>query len=145
MTINNEFNDLPFAPVLADPGDTDDDGAFSLSWSIPYDDGQVVSYLIQVSNTSGFGVILDSATPTTNSESVAGLPNGTYYFRVRALDDDGEYGYWSNTESILVAIPPGTTTPPPPPPPIPGFPLAAIVVGAGSALALTVVLRRRKK
>ena len=36
---------------------------------------------------------------------MSNLGNGTYYFRVRAWDEDhGLYSYWSNTESITVLV-----------------------------------------
>ncbi|MBS3793839.1 MAG: hypothetical protein KGY80_03030 [Candidatus Thorarchaeota archaeon] len=38
------------------------------------------------------------------------LENGTYYFRVRAVDSFGVSGAWSNVENITVSIPSTTTT-----------------------------------
>jgi hypothetical protein len=144
VDIDYDYNDLPSTPALTDPGTTDTDGDITVSWSACTDDGGAPTYLLQMSDSSGFTTILDSWTPTTTSQAVTGLTNDTYYFRVRAVDDDGEYGAWSNTEDIVVAIPPTPTTPTPTPtPPIPGFPLVAVIIGASSALATILVLRRR--
>ena len=136
LSIDYTYNELAYPPLLDDPGVTDDDGAFSLSWSKPTDDGLIVSYLIQMSNSNSFAYIIEQATPTDTSESVAGLPNGTYYFRVCALDNDGEYGYWSNTESITVAIPPATTTSPPPLPPD----LTPLIIGLAVVVIVLVIV-----
>ncbi len=145
VDIDYEYNDLPTAPVLTDPGTTDTDGAFTASWSVSTDaSGSVASYQLQIDTSNTFSSPA-SHVETTTSHAFTGLTNDTYYLRVRALDDDGEYGDWSSTESITVAIPPTTTTPttPPPPPPIPGFPVATIIIGISSALAMILVLRRR--
>lgn len=143
LNIDYAYNDLPTAPVLTDPGASDNDGAFDVTWTASTDDGGIDNYLLQMSGSATFAVILNAWTPTTTTQSISGLTNGTYYFRVRAIDNDGESGPWSNDEAITVAIPP--STPPTPPPPIPGFPIEAIAIGAIVALGIGVMLRRRKR
>ncbi len=137
ITIDYEYNDIPSTPVLTDPGITDDDGNFDVTWSASTDDGTIDHYVLQMSDSSGFSIILDSWTPTGTSQPITGLSNNTYYFRVRAVDDDGASSPWSSIESIEVAFPP-------PPPPIPGFPAAAIAIGVVIGLGGGIVLRRRK-
>ncbi|MFX1405021.1 MAG: hypothetical protein ACFE9D_11240, partial [Promethearchaeota archaeon] len=65
--------------------------------------------------------------------------SGIFYFRVRAIDNDGALGPWSNVEDITI------TGGLPPPPPIPGFPVAAIALGTIIALSGGILYRRRKR
>jgi len=140
ITINYEYNDPPTAPILNDPGDTDDDGAFDVNWTASTDpDGTIDHYQLQMSTDSSFSTVIQEWTPSGTSQSVLGLSDGTYYFRVRAFDNDGEPSPWSNVESITVQT--GTITLPPP---IPGFPIEAILVGAALSVALILTIRRRK-
>ncbi|MFX0167963.1 MAG: fibronectin type III domain-containing protein [Candidatus Hodarchaeota archaeon] len=135
VNIIYEYNDLPTAPVLTDPGDSDDDGAFDVSWSTSTDDGSIDHYELQVSDSATFTTILDTWTPTSTTQAISGFTDGTYHFRVRAVDDDGEAGPWSNDEAITVTLPL---------PPIPGFPIEAIALGAIIAVGLGLITRRRK-
>ena len=64
--------------------------------------------------------------------------SGDFFFRIRAVNDDGARGPWSNVEDI-------TITGGLPQPPIPGFPIEAIALGAIGALTLGVLYRRRKR
>jgi hypothetical protein len=99
------YNHLPDIPVLTDPGTFDDDGVFLLNWTESHDeDGYVDHYEVQMDDTGTFSVLLDSWTVTTNETWVNIINNGTYYFRVKALDDHGEYAGFSNVVSIEVGI-----------------------------------------
>jgi hypothetical protein len=142
ITIDYEYNDVPSTPVLNDPGTTDTDGNFTVSWSASTDDGYIDHYVLQMSSSAAFTTILNSWTPTGTSHAITGLSNGTYHYRVRAVDDDGVSSPWSNDEAIEVAIQPPTT---PTPPPIPGFPAAAIVIGLLIGLSGILLLRRRRR
>ena len=135
--IDYEFNDLPTAPVLTDPGTSDDDGIFSVSWTASTDDGSIDHYVLQMSDSVAFTTILNTWTPTTTSVDVTVTVSGTYHFRVCAIDDDGEAGPWSNDESIDATVPLL--------PPIPGFPIEAIALGAILAVGLGLISRRRKR
>jgi hypothetical protein len=133
----------PSAPVLTDPGDTSTTGNFTVSWSASTDiDGTISHYQLQISTSAGFTTIQQEWNITTTSYAVSGLTDGTYYFRVRAFDNDDASSVWSNSESITVEISTPTT---PPPPPIPGFPIEAIALGAIGALSFGVLYRRRKR
>jgi hypothetical protein len=147
LSITYEYNDPPSPPTLTDPGTTDTDGDFTVSWTVSTDpSGYVVNYELEMSDSNAFTTILDTWTPTSTSQAVSGLSNGTYYFRVHAIDDDSAISDWSNIEDIEVAIPPTTTTPTTTsPPPIPGFPWAALLLGLVAALGTLVVTRRRKR
>jgi hypothetical protein len=100
------FNHLPDIPVLTDPGTFDDDGIFLLNWTESTDeDGYVDHYEVQMDDTGTFSVLLDSWSVASNETWVNLFSNGTYYFRVKALDDHGEYAGFSNIVSIEVGIP----------------------------------------
>src|SRR5467141_4034091 len=85
----------PPAPVLLQPGAA---AALvqpiTLAWSAVVDPGGPIgSYTWQVSPTSTFGVIIasgftnasgDASIPTRTQDKVSGLPNGTYFWRVKA-------------------------------------------------------------
>ena len=92
-------------PVLYDPGDVDTDGAFIVDCSDATSElGEVTRYEFQYS----LSPIFTSPTTKIRTESrlvLSNLGNGTYYFRVRAWDDDnGLHSFWSNTESITVLV-----------------------------------------
>jgi len=147
ITITYEYNDPPPAPVLDDPGDTDADGAFTVNWTASTDpDGTVVKYQLQMSTDSSFATISDEWNVTGTSHDITGLSDGTYYFRVRAIDNDGRPSSWSNMESITVSISTTTTTTTTitPPPPIPGFPALSIAIGATASIVLVLALRRKR-
>jgi hypothetical protein len=145
VTIDYQFNEPPSTPTLNDPGTTDTDGSFPVSWSASTDDSAVDHYELQMSQSNIFTTIADTWNPTGTSQPVTILTNGTYFFRVRAIDDDGLNGSWSNIHDIEVAIPPTTTTPTPTPPPIPGFPLEAIVIAVIAAFGLGILHRRKRQ
>jgi hypothetical protein len=88
-----------------------------------------------MSNTSGFTQILGTWNVTALTRGFILLTDGTYYFRVRAIDNFGLASAWSTVQSIQIAI----ATPI-----IPGFPLAAILVGLALVLAPTIIYRRRR-
>jgi hypothetical protein len=100
------FNQKPDIPVLNDPGTLDDDGIFLLNWTESTDnDGYVDHYEVQMDDTGTFSVLLDHWSVPINETWVNVIDNGTYYFRVKALDDHGEYAGFSNVVSIEVGIP----------------------------------------
>ncbi len=126
----------PSTPILTDPGDTSTTGNFSVSWSTSTDvDGTVTHYQLQMSTSPGFSSILQEWNSTSTSQGLTELTNATYYFRVRAIDNEESPSNWSNIESITVAIPP-STTPPPTPPPINWILVGAIASGVGIAVVV---------
>jgi hypothetical protein len=133
----DETNPGPNVPSLTDPGTTDNDGIFSVTWATALDArGKPIDhYQLQMSNTSGFTQILGTWNVTALTRGFILLTDGTYYFRVRAIDNFGLASAWSTVQSIQIAI----ATPI-----IPGFPLAAILVGLALVLAPTIIYRRRR-
>ncbi|MHA2313883.1 MAG: Loki-CTERM sorting domain-containing protein [Candidatus Hermodarchaeia archaeon] len=140
ITIAYTHTQPPTAPVLDDPGVTLPAGDIVITWAASTDpDGTVASYELQSSNTVGFSTILATYPTTMTTHTVSAPTSGDFFFRVRAIDDDGARGPWSNVEDITIT---GGT---PPPPPIPGFPIEAIALGAIFALTFGVLYRRRKR
>ncbi|MFX0168523.1 MAG: Loki-CTERM sorting domain-containing protein [Candidatus Hodarchaeota archaeon] len=130
----------PSAPTLNDPGTTIQSFIVPLSWSAATDtDGIIDHYEYQASTDAGFSIIGQTDTTTTTNGSFVFLVNGTYYFRVRAIDNNSLAGPWSNVEDVVVAIPPITW------PNIPGFPIEAIALGLLLSLGAIFVVRRRKQ
>jgi hypothetical protein len=108
----NVANQIPTAPSLNDPGTTDDDGAINLNWTAGTDpDGFIVRYEVEMSNTSGFAVVFGRWNASLTEKDISGLSNGTYYFRVRSVDDHEAKSIWSNIESISVEIPVDLSSP----------------------------------
>ncbi len=130
----------PSAPVLADPGATITGFQVPLNWTAATDsDGVISEYEVQASADAGFAIIGQSASVTTLSHTFIFLTNDTYYFRVRAIDNNTLAGPWSNVVSTYIEFPPITI------PGIPGFPIEAIVLGLILSLGAIFVLRQRKQ
>jgi hypothetical protein len=101
----NGINYFPSTPGLQDPGTTDDDGVFLLNWTASSDpDGYIDHYDIQISDNSWFTNILDQVTAFTDERVITVFDNDTYYFRVRAVDDNGTEGFWCFPQWINVVI-----------------------------------------
>ena len=65
-------------------------------------EGGIVSYILQVSDSSDFAEVLDELYPSSSSYYLTNLATGMRYFRVQSLDDDGIHSEWSNTVSTEV-------------------------------------------
>ncbi|MFW9793023.1 MAG: hypothetical protein ACFFEE_01875 [Candidatus Thorarchaeota archaeon] len=104
----NGINYFPETPMLYDPGTTDNDGVFLLNWTVSVDaDGSIDHYEIHVSNHSQFATTLDIISVDTDYHTMTVFEDDNYYFRVRAVDDDGAVGFWSFQQWINVVIIPG--------------------------------------
>jgi hypothetical protein len=98
----------PPAPPLVSPAN----GAqvtvpFTISWSTVSDPNGIVAYNWQISSSSSFSPIVDqnSVSSPTTQDTVSGLPNGTYYWRVDAVagpQTNEVTGAWSTTRSFTV-------------------------------------------
>ena len=99
----------PAAPALLAPA-TDASSPVAFDWS---DVSGASSYTIQVDEISAFGAPLILSTSTTASSLTTALPNGNWFWRVRAVNSEGTPGAWSEVRAIAV----GVTTPPPEPVP----------------------------
>ena len=89
----------PSTPILDNPGTTDADGSYRITWSYHTD---ATYYNLQEDTSSSF---LSPTTYTTSvdAKSFTGKGNGDYYYRVQACNGFG-CSDWSNTESITVSL-----------------------------------------
>lgn len=93
----------PDPPVLSDIPDPNGNNSYTVSWSPISVDGAVV-YVLQESTDAGFSNVTQEWQTTTASQLVEkGSTYGTFYYRVRADDDDcwGQ-GSWSGVKSVQV-------------------------------------------
>ena len=79
---------------------------FRISWSAVSDPAGVVAYNWQVSRTTAFTgtsiVIQNSTGGTRTNAPVSGLANGTYFWRVQAVNGNNVQGAWSAVRSFNV-------------------------------------------
>src|ERR1041385_8545162 len=116
----------PPAPILVAPGD----GAsliqpITLDWNpVSAQGGPIGSYTWQVGTTSGFAIVIasgftnmdsDPSIPTRTADKVSGLPNGTYFWRVKCTQlgpNGGIDSPWSTVRSFTVTGPGPAPAPP---------------------------------
>ncbi|MFW9923065.1 MAG: hypothetical protein ACFFDW_07220, partial [Candidatus Thorarchaeota archaeon] len=104
LNIDFEYNGQPTTPTIEDLGDNKFTGMFSVKWNEATDDVQVAHYELQVSESLSFTTITKEWAPTQTSQFVFGLGKGDFYFRVRAVDDEGLAGNWSPVKSTSVTL-----------------------------------------
>jgi len=94
----------PPAPSAVSPAD----GAgvtepFTISWTAVSDPTGIIGYNWQVSSSSTFtSVLLQNSTNGATQASVSGLADGTYFWRVQAVNGAFEQGTWSQPRSFTV-------------------------------------------
>jgi hypothetical protein len=69
------------------------------------------SYEIQIDNNSNFSSIEDTRVIVDHKYTSRYLVNGTYYWRVRGINVDGELGNWSAVRYVKINAPVDTTAP----------------------------------
>ncbi len=130
----------PTTPILDEVREPDINGQVELSWSECTDhDGVVDYYQVQMSSRESFSAILGEWEIDGLNHDITGLSAGTFFFRVRAVDNNGLYGRWSNIDGTTVV--PGNEFPFL----IPGFPWEAILLSLVLALIPTLIIRRRRR
>jgi len=138
ITIDYEFNFAPTEPDLTDPGDTNFLGSVKLKWNESTDaDGTIDHYDVEVSDSSSFTTIVKNYTTTKTSQGIYPLKPGTYYFRVRAVDDEGAVSDWSTADIEVTFNLLG--------PMWLGIIGGGLVVLIALIVIITVVVRRKKK
>jgi hypothetical protein len=76
---------------------------FGISWSSVSDPAGIVAYNWQVSSSSSFSpVVLQDSTSGQTQATVSGLANGTYFWRVQAVNGSFVQGAWSTPRSFTV-------------------------------------------
>ena len=94
----------PPAPSAVSPTD----GAsvtepFIISWTAVSDPTGIIAYNWQVSSSSAFtSVLLQNSTNGATQDSVSGLADGTYFWRVQAVNGAFEQGAWSQPRSVTI-------------------------------------------
>ena len=91
----------PSTPTLSDPGTTDTDGNYTVSWSSV---SGATSYTLEEDASGSFGSPTVVYSGSGTSKYITGRSDGTYYYRVNACNACGCSG-WSNVEDIEVSIP----------------------------------------
>jgi hypothetical protein len=68
----------------------------TISWSAVTDPAGIIAYNWQVSASSTFGVVIaQNSTMGPTQDTVSGLANGTYFWRVQAVNGSFVQGTWS--------------------------------------------------
>jgi len=99
------LNQPPTEPTLLNPGTIIEDSIFFVNWTAGTDlENAIDHYELQMSNSSGFSVILNQWSVSALAHEVTVLTDGTYYFRVKTVDDHGALSSWSNIESIIIDL-----------------------------------------
>jgi hypothetical protein len=96
---------VPLAPNPVSPANGGSlQEPFTIAWSAVSDPSGIIGYNWQVSPSSGFTTIVlqDSTNPDVTSDTVSGLSNGTYFWRVQAVNGAFEQGAWSQARSFTV-------------------------------------------
>ncbi|OGH59977.1 MAG: hypothetical protein A3G34_05850 [Candidatus Lindowbacteria bacterium RIFCSPLOWO2_12_FULL_62_27] len=75
-----------------------------VTWSAVSDSVGIDSYAVEASKSTAFAavVFVDTTDGTNTTDTITGLYNDTYYWRVRAIDDVGNVGAASATRGVLV-------------------------------------------
>ena len=75
---------------------------FIISWAAVNDPSGIVAYNWQASPTTTFSNIVEQTTNGQTQDTVSGLPNGTYFWRVQAVNGNFVQGAWSTPQSFTV-------------------------------------------
>lgn len=77
---------------------------FTISWTAVSDPSGIVAYNWQVSSSSAFtSVLLQNSTGGATQDTVNGLANGTYFWRVQAVNGAFVQGAWSVPRSFTIS------------------------------------------
>ena len=95
---------VPSAPAPLTPADKATILApLTLSWSAVSDPAGIVAYNWQVSSSVNFSpVLFQNSTSGQTQDTVGGLANGTYFWRVQAVNGSLVQGTWSAAQSFTV-------------------------------------------
>jgi hypothetical protein len=76
----------------------------TISWSAVTDPAGIIAYNWQVSASSTFGVVIaQNSTMGPTQDTVSGLANGTYFWRVQAVNSAFVQGTWSSPRSFVIS------------------------------------------
>jgi hypothetical protein len=112
------------------PGEIISASSVTVVWSGTDETSGIVYYGIQVDNGDWIHIGLST------SYTITGLADGSHTVTVMAIDNAGNI----STETVTFSLDLEHV-----PPPIPGFPLAAIILGLVTALGLAFISRRQRR
>jgi parallel beta-helix repeat protein len=93
----------PSPPTLTDPGTSDNDGNYIVSWSSV---SSAINYTLEEDTNSLFSSPTIVYSESETSKEITGMSDGTYYYQVKACNECG-CSEWSNKENITIdTIPP---------------------------------------
>jgi len=94
----------PAAPSPISPADGEVvTQPFTISWTASSDPTGIVAYNWQVSSSSAFtSVLIQSSTNGATQDTVSGLADGAYFWRVQAVSGEFAQGAWSQPRSFTV-------------------------------------------
>ena len=76
---------------------------FTISWTAVSDPSGIIAYNWQVSSSSAFtSVLVQSSTNGATQDTVSGLADGAYFWRVQAVNGEFVSGAWSQPRSFTV-------------------------------------------
>ena len=105
-------NSIPSPPVIVSPaaGENLNDNRPLLVWQHVADPSGV-KYDVQVDNDNDFSspAVRENLIENENFRITAGLPDGTWYWRVRAVDGAGHASSWSQSWFVIDTVPPTVT------------------------------------
>ncbi|HKV95327.1 MAG TPA: hypothetical protein VJW20_22470 [Candidatus Angelobacter sp.] len=94
---------VPSPALLSPASGTNLPTPFTISWSPVNDPSGIIAYNWQVSTSSNFtNVIAQNSTNGQTQDTVSGLANGTYFWRVQAVNTALVQGAWSAGRSFNV-------------------------------------------
>jgi hypothetical protein len=99
------FAATPAAPSLIAPASgAGTTSPFTISWSAVSDPSGIAGYNWQLSASSSFATIVqqNSTNGTFTQDTVSGLPNGTYFWRVQAVNGSLVKSVWSASRSVSI-------------------------------------------
>lgn len=106
LSIDYFYNEDPSIPLLHDPGNVSTSSSVTVTWDASIDDASIAYYILEVDDVNTFATPIDTINVSGLSRTVTGFANGTYYFRVRAVDIWDLTSGWSNVVDITVEITP---------------------------------------
>jgi hypothetical protein len=84
-------------------------GSFVVPWTIATDpDGNIADYELQMDTMDLFERPMITWRVNQTSVALTNLQIGTYFFRVRAFDNESNSGHWSNIVTVSVTLVPPT-------------------------------------
>jgi formylglycine-generating enzyme required for sulfatase activity len=105
-SIKIEILNLPSTPSISLES-TDTDGNYEVSWSSVSD---ADSYTLEEDDNPSFSSPTEIYTGTATLKSIIGKSNGTYFYRVKAANENGD-SPWSVVVSIMIDIPHSPSAP----------------------------------